>query len=98
MKFSFKFTDTNTGESVEIAGGRTALWDAQDAADAWPARKSNEQRLDFAWGYFAAKRAGVLADLGIDGMDAEQAVDYIADNYDLHISDGAAPLAAAPSE
>lgn len=95
MKFTFKFTPTDGGEETAFPGGRQALWDAQDEAEGWPERKTNASRLDFAWGYFAAKRAGKLAELGVEGMDAEEAIGHIADYFDLHISDSspAAPLA-----
>ena len=99
MKFTFKFTSTDTGAETVIQGGRQALWDAQDEAEGWPERKTNASRLDFAWAYFAAKRAGVLAELGVDGMDADDAIGYIADSYDINISDTkpTAPLAAMPA-
>lgn len=95
MKFTFKFTPADGGEEIVIPGGRQALWDAQDEAEGWPERKTNPTRLDFAWGYFAAKRAGKLAELGVEGMEVEEAIGHIADYFDLHISDSspAAPLA-----
>lgn len=98
MKFTFKFTDTYTGEETTIPGGRQALWDAQDGAEGWPERKTNPTRLDFAWGYFAAKRAGKLAELGVEGMEVEEAIGHIADNFDMLITDTKpdAPLAGKP--
>lgn len=99
MKFTFKFTNTDTGAETIVPGGRQALWDAQDEAESWPERKTNASRLDFAWAYFAAKRAGMLDDLGVDGMGAEDAIGYIADAYDINISDTkpTAPLAETPA-
>lgn len=98
MKFVFKFTDTETGSEITVPGGRQALWDAQDEAEGWPERKTNATRLDFAWGYFAAKRAGKLAELGAEGMGVEEAIGHIADNFDLLIADNKpdAPLAGKP--
>ena len=98
MKFTFKFTDTGTGKETTIPGGRQALWDAQDEAEGWPERKTNGTRLDFAWGYFAAKRAGKLAELGVEAMDVEEAIGHIADNFDMLITDTKpdAPLAGKP--
>lgn len=98
MKFHFTFTETATGKVTECDGGRTSLWDAQDLSDTWPERKSNEGRADFAWGYFAAKCAGIMKQLGIDAMDAEEAIAHLADNYDLHIGDNKAPLAGGQPE
>ena len=92
MKFTFKFTPADGGEEIVIPGGRQALWDAQDEAEGWPERKTNPTRLDFAWGYFAAKRAGKLAELGAEGMEA---IGYIADHFDMLIDENKpdAPLA-----
>lgn len=98
MKFHFKFTNTDTGKVTELDGGRTAIWDALDQGATWPERGSNEQRTDFAWGYHAAKRAKALDELGVEGMTDDEAVDYIADNYDLLISDNPVPLPDAPRE
>lgn len=96
MKFHFKFTNTGTGDVVELEGGRTAIWDSLDQQAGWPERSSNEQRADFAWGYHAAKRAKALGKLGVEGMSDDEAVDYIADNFDLYISDNPVPLQVAP--
>lgn len=98
MKFTFKFTPTDGGEEIVIPGGRQALWDAQDEAVGWPERKTNPTRLDFAWGYFAAKRAGKLAELGAEGMEVEEAIGHIADHFDMLIDDNKpdAPLAVKP--
>ncbi len=95
MKFTFKFTPADGGEEIVIPGGRQALWDAQDEAEGWPERKTNPTRLDFAWGYFAAKRAGKLAELGAEGMEVEEAIGYIADHFDMLIDENKpdAPLA-----
>ena len=100
MKFLFTFTRPEDGTSVEFEGGRTALWDAQDEAEGWPDRKTNANRLDFAWAYFAAKRAGKLGEIGVEGMDVHEAIDAIADNYDVNIRDNKpdAPLAVARPE
>lgn len=99
MKFTFKFTNIDTGAETSMQGGRQALWDAQDEAEDWPERKSNAARLDFAWAYFAAKRAGRLDEIGVKGMETEDAIGYIADNYDVNISDTkqTAPLAETPA-
>ena len=76
--------------------------DAQEIAAEWPKRPTNQNRLDFAWAYCAAKRAGKLNELGVEGMGAEEAIDAIADTYDVEIKDNKpeadAPLADAPSE
>lgn len=98
MKFTFKFTPADGGEEIVIPGGRQALWDAQDEAEGWPERKTNPTRLDFAWGYFAAKRAGKLAELGAEGMEVEEAIGHIADHFDMLIEDNKpdAPLAGKP--
>ena len=98
MKFTFKFTPTDGGEEIVVPGGRQALWDAQDEAVGWPERKTNPTRLDFAWGYFAAKRAGILAELGAEGMEVEEAIGHIADHFDMLIEDNKpdAPLAGKP--
>lgn len=95
MKFTFKFTPADGGEEIVIPGGRQALWDAQDEAEGWPERKTNPTRLDFAWGYFAAKRAGKLAELGAEGMEVEEAIGHIADHFDMLIDENKpdAPLA-----
>ena len=87
MKFTFKFTPADGGEEIVIPGGRQALWDAQDEAEGWPERKTNPTRLDFAWGYFAAKRAGKLAELGAEGMEVEEAIGHIADHFDMLIDE-----------
>lgn len=87
MKFAFTFTKPEDGSTVEFEGGRTSLWDAQEIAAGWPERVTNQNRLDFAWAYCAAKRAGKLKELGADGMDASEAIDYIADTYDVSIKD-----------
>lgn len=93
MKFDFTFISTDDGSKVTFQGGRSSLWEAQDLAAEWPDRKSNQYRQDFAWGYVGAKRAGKLADLGVDGMDQDEAIDYLADHYDLSVKDRTAPLA-----
>lgn len=93
MKFVFTFTKPEDGEKVEFEGGRTSLWEAQEASEKWPERSTNNSRLDFAWGYFAAKRAEKLKELGIDGMELDEAIDSLADNYDMAIRDNKAPLA-----
>ena len=100
MKFLFTFTKPEDGTVIEIEGGRTALWAAQEEAAGWPERPTNNNRLDFAWAYFAAKRAGKLAELGVDGMDVSDATDFIADTYDLNIRNNKpdAPLAGARPE
>ena len=100
MKFLFTFTKPEDSTVIEIEGGRTALWAAQEEAAGWPDRPTNNNRLDFAWAYFAAKRAGKLAELGCDGMDAPDAIDFIADTYDVNIRDNKpdAPLAGARPE
>lgn len=98
MKYVFKFTEVATGKEIAFEGGRTSLWDAQDASVEWPKRPTNAARLDFAWGYCAAKRAGKLAELGVEGMGQDEAIEAIADSYDMSIDDnkGSAPLAARP--
>lgn len=87
MKFVFAFTKPEDGKTIEFEGGRTSLWDAQEIAANWPERVTNQSRLDFAWAFCAAKRAGKLKELGIDGLDVEEAIDAIADTYDLSIKD-----------
>ena len=100
MKFVFEFTKPEDGTSVKFEGGRTALWAAQEESASWPDRPTNANRLDFAWAYFAAERAGKLAELGVDGMGVSEAIDLIADTYDVSISDNKpdAPLADARPE
>lgn len=102
MKFVFTFTKPEDGSTVKFEGGRTSLWDAQEIAAEWPKRPTNQNRLDFAWAYCAAKRAGKLNELDVEGMGAEEAIDSIADTYDVEIKDNKpeadAPLADAPSE
>lgn len=100
MKFRFTFTKPEDGTTVDIEGGRTALWDAQEEAADWPERPTNASRLDFAWAYFAAKRAGRLGELGVDGMGVSEAIDAIADAYDVSIRDNKpeAPLGDARPE
>lgn len=100
MKFLFTFTKPEDGTTVEIEGGRTALWAAQEEAAGWPDRPTNNNRLDFAWAYFAAKRANALKELGVEGMDTAEAIDAIADMYDMAIKDNKpdAPLADARPE
>ena len=100
MKFVFEFTKPEDGTAVKFEGGRTALWDAQEESASWPERPTNSNRLDFAWAYFAAKRAGLRKELGVDGMDVAEAIDTIADTYDVSIRDNKpdAPLADARPE
>lgn len=94
MKFDFTFTNTDDGSQVKLQGGRTSLWDAQDHCEPIKATRSYSGQLDFAWGYFAAKAAGKLAELGVDdGMDADEAIRLIADNFDMKVEDRTAPLA-----
>lgn len=99
MKFVFTFTKPEDGSTVEFEGGRTSLWDAQEIAADWPKRATNQNRLDFAWAYCAAKRSGKLAEIGADGMEPSDAIDYIADTYDVSIRDNKpAPLAPERAE
>lgn len=100
MKFVFTFSKPEDGSEITIEGGRTALWEAQEKAAGWPERVTNQNRLDFAWAYMAAKRAGKLKELGLDGLGFDEAVDALADTYDVSIRDNKpdAPLADARSE
>lgn len=90
MKYHFSFSGL---KEVEFDGARSSLWNALDLAATWEARPSNKFRQDFAWGYFAAERAGKLEDLGVNGMSVDEAVDFLADNFDMEITDAPAPLA-----
>lgn len=100
MKYAFVFTKPEDGTSFEIEGGRSALWEAQEKAAGWPDRVTNQNRLDFAWAYVASARAGKLKELGLDGMEFDEAVEALADTYDVLIKDNKpdAPLADARPE
>lgn len=85
LKFHFKFEGEQT---IECEAGRSSLWKAQDYGATLPATSSKQGKTDFAWGYFAASQNGILGKLGIEeGAPVEVAVEYIADNYDLTITD-----------
>lgn len=97
LKFSLRFTGEE--KVVEFESGRSSLWRSQDYGAGLPASPSKQGKTDFAWGYFAARQAGRLEELGVpDGMGVDDAIEWIADNYDLYISDSKkdadAPLAA----
>jgi hypothetical protein len=90
MSFKFHFTFDDGESKVTCTAGRTSLWKAQDYGMAIMKDHAGSRggRQDFAWGYFAAKDAGILEQLGItDSMDIDQAVDHLADSYDLTIDD-----------
>lgn len=99
-KFHFKFDDGE--KTVEFDSGRSALWQAQDFGSSLPNTPSKKDRTDFGWGYIAAKQAGKLEELGIDPeLPIGEAVESIADAYDLTISDADrddAPLASTPGK
>lgn len=100
MIFNVVFTDPE--KSIKFSCGRSSLWKAQDAAMDWPDNPAKAGRLSYAWGYFAAKSAGKLEDLGIvdPAMSLDDAVNFLADMWDLEITEQTeqtAPLADGQS-
>ena len=87
-------------EEQRKAREEAARREAQEKAAGWPDRVTNQNRLDFAWAYVAADRAGKLKELGLDGMEFDEAVEALADTYDVLIKDNKpdAPLADARPE
>lgn len=101
MKFEVKFTNEE-GTVVEFTTGRSSLWHAQDAMQNFPDNPAKAGRLSFAWGFFAAKNAGKLEEIGIDdpNMPVEDAIELLADTWDLEIDEAGAknPLADGRSK
>lgn len=101
MKFEVKFTNEE-GKTVEFTTGRSSLWRAQDAAQNFPDNPAKAGRLSFAWGFYAAKNAGKLEEIGIDdpNMPIEDAIDLLADTWDLDIDEAGSksPLADTHSK
>ncbi|MDO4290267.1 MAG: hypothetical protein Q4C41_03440 [Eggerthellaceae bacterium] len=101
MRFDIKFSN-DEGKAVEFTTGRSSLWRAQDATQNFPNNPAKNARLTFAWGFFAARNAGKLAELGIDdpNMPVEDAIELLADTWDLNIDEAGAqaPLADTQSK
>lgn len=96
----FKVAFSGNGERVEFGTGRTSLWEAQDYGAALPDSPARQQKVDWAWGYFAARQAGMLERLGVpNDTPRDEAIAMLADSYDLDITRaGDAPLATEPGE
>lgn len=89
------------GTTAEFGTGRTSLWEAQDWGAQLPETPYKGTQVDFAWGYFAAKQAGRLEELGVpEGTPVAEAVAMLADAYDMEVVKAAerasAPLAPEP--
>lgn len=98
-RFHMTFTPDAGGQDVELTTGRTTLWEAQDYGATIPDTPSKDSRVDFAWAYFAARKAGRLADLGIsEDTPTDEAVGAIADSYGVNITREQAPLAQGLAE
>ena len=102
LKYHFTLQD-GKNEPIEFDAGRTANWKAVDFADKLPDSPSKDARFQFAWAYYAAEQAGKLEALDIpEGTPIEEAIEYIADQYDVvRIDDNSkdtAPLASTPAK
>ncbi len=93
------------GTVAEVGTGRTSLWEAQDWGACLPESPYKGTKVDFAWGYFAAKQAGKLEELGVpEGTPVAEAVAMLADAYDMTVEKASgkrkadAPLAPEPAE
>lgn len=105
-KFEMTFSD-GEGRTVTCEAGRASLWKANDAETLFPDNAIRNQRVDYAWGFYAAEAAGKLAELGIEdaGIGVEKGIDIIADNWDLSIKaafgsdkEGKDPLGDTPGK
>lgn len=105
----FKMTFSNgEGKEITCEAGRASLWKANDAEVLFPDNEIRHQRVDYAWGFYAAQQAGILPQLGIDdeNIDVVDAVPIIADEWDLAIqkngdseeADNANPLEGSPDK
>lgn len=102
LKYHFTLQD-GKNEPIEFDSGRTANWKAVEFADSLPASPAKDARFQFAWTFIAAQQAGKLEALGIpEGTPIEEAIDYIADQFDVvRIDDNSkdnAPLASTPAK
>ncbi len=102
LKYHFTLQDGKK-DPIEFDSGRTANWKAVDFADGLPDSPSKDARFQFAWAYYAAEQAGKLDALDIpEGTPIEEAIEYIADLFDVvRIDDNSkdsAPLASTPAE
>jgi len=95
MAFKVKIRDIETGKEIEAAALRSTLWDALDYKDQLPETQSKDQRADYAWAFFAARRAGILAKIGIDDdIQVDDAIADMADRFDVSFEE----VASAPLE
>ncbi len=102
LKYHFTLQDGKK-DPIEFDSGRTANWKAVDFADGLPDSPSKDARFQFAWAYYAAEQAGKLDAMDIpEGTPIEEAIEYIADQFDIvRIDDNSkdsAPLASTPAE
>ena len=109
MKFKMTFSD-GEGKTITCEAGRASLWKANDAEALFPDNAIRNQRVDYAWGFYAAQSAGILPELGIDDpeTDVQAGIDVIADRWDLAIekawgdetgeAKGKDPLEATPGK
>ena len=102
LKYHFTFQD-GKNEPIEFDSGRTTNWKAVEFAASLPASPSKDARFQFAWAFIAAEQAGKLEALGIpEGTPIEEAIDYIADQFDIvRIDDNSKdsdPLASTPAK
>lgn len=91
----WKFTLKGDAE-FEFEAGRSSLWKATDACEDVPDNAVKNAREDYTWAYFAAEQNGMLEELGVAGMPVKEAVESLADRFDLEISKASGPLAASP--
>lgn len=85
-RFKMTFSD-GEGKEIVCEAGRASLWKANDAEALFPDNEIRNQRVDYAWGFYAAQQAGILPQLGIDdeNIDVTEAVEIIADDWNLAI-------------
>lgn len=97
----FKVKCTFQGEkTLEVIGGRSALWQSQDFSASLPDTDSKTGKTDYAWAYFMAKQAGKLGELGCPDGSIDDALNFLADNYDIAFEpiDDNAPLVFTPDK
>lgn len=98
MRFDVVFSN-DEGTTVRMQTGRSTLWRAQDYVMDYPDNPARGGRLTFAWGYYAAKSAGKLEELGIDeSASVDDAINTLADWWELDIDEVKASDPLAPGQ
>ncbi|KRN55041.1 MAG: hypothetical protein KHZ79_06240 [Atopobium minutum] len=98
--FKVECTFSGDDKTVSVIGGRSSLWKAQDYTATLPETDSKSMKSDYSWAYYLAEQSGKLEELGCAGMPFEDAINYLADSYDVEIKpvEDEAPLVSTPAK